>query len=66
MKWGGWTRQPAVLCEKGVNLKNAYGFVVDKGKQAVLVFEVDQPAAAGKALAGAGYKVLSEGEMGGL
>ncbi len=60
---GELDKATTVLREKGVNLKNAYGFVVDKGKGAVLLFEVDQPAAAAKVLEGAGYKPLSEAEM---
>jgi hypothetical protein len=60
---GGLDRAATVLSEKGVNLKNAYGFVVDKGKEAVLLFEVDQPAVAAKVLETAGYKVLSEADM---
>ena len=63
---GGLDKVATVLSEKGVNLKNAYGFVVDKGKQAVLLFEVDQPAAAAKVLEAAGYEVLGEEEMGRL
>jgi hypothetical protein len=63
---GGLDRAAQVLCENGVNLKNAYGFVVDKGKRAVLLFEVDQPAAATKALEAAGLKPLSEAELAGL
>lgn len=60
---GGLDKAAQVLCENGVNLKNAYGFVVEKGKRAVLLFEVDQPAAAAKALETAGFKPLTEAEM---
>ena len=60
---GGLDKAATVLCEKGVNLKNAYGFVVDKGKRAILLFEVDQAAAATQALEAAGYKPLSEAEL---
>lgn len=57
---GGLDKAAQVLCGKGINLKNAYGFVVDKGKQAFLLFEVDDPAEAAKAFTDAGYKPLAE------
>ncbi len=60
---GGLDKAAQVLCQSGVNLKNAYGFVVDKGRQAVLLFEVDQPAAAARALDAAGYKALTEQDL---
>ena len=60
---GGLDKAAQVLWEKGVNLKNAYGFVIDKGRQAILLFEVDQPAAAAKALETAGYKPLDEADL---
>jgi hypothetical protein len=65
-KVGGLDKAAQVLCEKGINLKNAYGFVVDKGKQAILLFEVDQPAVAAKTLEAAGYKPLSAAELANL
>ena len=63
---GGLDHAAKVLCEKGINLKNACGFVIDKGRQAVLLFEVDQPAQAATALEAAGYQPLTESELGKL
>jgi hypothetical protein len=63
---GGLDKAAHVLAQKGVNLKNAYGFVVDKGKQAILLFEVDQPAVAASALEAAGYKPLKEADLANL
>lgn len=60
---GGLDKAAQLLCRNGINLKNAYGFVVDKGRQAILLFEVDQPEAAAAALVRAGYRPLGTAEL---
>ncbi len=60
---GGLDKAAQVLCQNGVNLKNACGFVVDKGRQAMLLFEVDQPEAAARALEAGGYRPLTEQDL---
>lgn len=63
---GGLHRPARTLLDKGINAKNAYGFVVDKGRQAVFIFEVDNPCEAAGALAVAGFHVLEESDLAGL
>lgn len=60
---GGLDKAAHVLCSRSINIKHAYGFVSQKGRQAVLLFEVDQPAAAAEAFEVAGQKPLSEAEL---
>jgi hypothetical protein len=63
---GGLNQAARVLLAKDINAKNAYGFVLEKGKQAVFVFEVEDPCAAGQALQAAGYQLLDEAALTGL
>ncbi len=62
---GGLDRAGRVLRDKGINLKNAHGFVLEKGKQAVLLFEVDQPQQVAQVLAEAGFQALTEADLAG-
>jgi hypothetical protein len=62
-KVGGLDKAARALADKCVNVKHACGFVVEKGKQAVFVFEVDQPAVAAKALEAAGYKPMGPEDL---
>jgi hypothetical protein len=62
-KVGGLDKAAHALADKCINVKHAYGFVVEKGRQAIFLFEVDQPAAAAKTLEAAGYKPLGPDDL---
>ena len=47
-----------LLADKGVNIENAYGFVLESWKQAVFVVDVDQINKTEKILEEAGFKTL--------
>jgi hypothetical protein len=60
---GGLHAVAGLLGRTGVNIEDAYGFVVEDRKRAVLVMEVDRPAEVQKLLAGQGLKTLSDAEI---
>ena len=55
---GGLDRLMQLLADKGVNVENAYGFVLESWKQAVFVVDVDQINKTEKILEEAGFKTL--------
>ncbi len=55
---GGLDRLMQLLADKGVNIENAYGFVLESWKQAVFVVDVDQINKTEKILEEAGFKTL--------
>jgi len=63
---GGLDKAAQVLCQNGINIKHAYGFVAEKNRQAVFMFEVDQPSQAAKVLADASYKPLTQADLANL
>ncbi len=65
-KVGGLDKPAHILAENCVNIRHAYGFVLEKGKQAVFIFEVDNAALASKILAEAGVKTLTEADLASL
>jgi hypothetical protein len=54
------------LSDRKVNLDDCYGFVLAKGKEAAVVLEVQDPAAAQRALEARGMRMLSDGDVHGL
>jgi len=60
---GGLHRVCRALGEKGVNIEDAYGFVVKDRETAILVVEVEKIPEAEKILAAAGFEILSDEEL---
>jgi hypothetical protein len=46
-----------------VNVEDCYGFVIDEGKRAAIVFETEKPAEAEKVLAATKIRLVSDKEM---
>lgn len=65
-KVGSLDKAAHILSENCVNLKHAYGFVLDKGKEAIFIFEVDNTKLAAKLLTEAGYKPLTDEDLANL
>jgi hypothetical protein len=51
------------LSAQGVNIDDCYGFVLAKGREAAVVLEVRDPAAAARVMAGIGVKLLSDADI---
>ncbi len=62
-KPGGLAAVAAILHECNINVEDAYGFITDKGKEAVFIFQVPQVAHAEKLLLEKGIKVLTDREL---
>lgn len=52
-----------VLTENGMNIEDAYGFVVKRGEQAVLVIQVENQPRAQSVLERNGFQLLSDEEI---
>ncbi len=63
---GGLHAVCAALGEKGINIEDAYGFVVKDRETAVLVMEVEKIPEAEDVLRGAGFHILEDHELYGL
>jgi len=57
-KPGGLDSLIQLLFEKGINIENAYGFVLESRKKAVFVVDVDQLEQTQKILKDAGFETL--------
>jgi hypothetical protein len=62
-KPGGLDRLMQLLLKENINVNNAYGFVLDSGKTAVFVVEVDPMDKAQKLIDKAGFKTLDDGAL---
>ena len=60
---GGLHALLEVLAQHGLNVLDAYGFVVAPGQRAIWCMEVAEPAAAAGLLAAAGLEVLDGSEL---
>jgi len=60
---GGLHDVAAALSGNGINVQDAYGFIVEKCRLAVFIFQVDDPHAAGAVLRQAGFSVLKDEEL---
>ncbi|MEN3183398.1 MAG: ACT domain-containing protein [Atribacterota bacterium] len=60
---GGLHRVAKVLAENGINVEDAYGFVVERGKTAVLVIQVEHEPQAQSILERNGFVLLSDEEI---
>lgn len=60
---GGLHRVAKVLAENSINIEDAYGFVVERGKTAVLVIQVEHEPQAQSILERNGFVLLSDAEI---
>jgi hypothetical protein len=60
---GGLHRVTEILGQAGINIEDAYGFVIEDRKRAILVMEVDRVEIVQDLLARHGLKTLSDGEI---
>jgi hypothetical protein len=51
------------LASAQVNVEDCYGFVIEEGKKAAIVFEVEKFPEAEKALAGTSIHLISDAEI---
>jgi hypothetical protein len=51
------------LAGASVNVEDCYGFVLEEGRRAAIVFEVEKFPEAEKALAGSGVRLISDAEI---
>jgi hypothetical protein len=60
---GGLHKIAAALADSGINVEDAYGFIVKSQEEAVFVFQVENPMKAEKILVGKGFTMLGENEL---
>lgn len=56
---GGLDRLVQLLAKEGINVENAYGFVLESWKRAVFVIDVDQMEKTQRVLEAGGFETLS-------
>ncbi len=62
-KPGGLHEVASILTKNDVNVEDAYGFIVERKKDAVFVFQVQDVRRTEKLLSEAGFTILSDGEL---
>jgi hypothetical protein len=62
-KPGGLHEVSSILTKNDVNVEDAYGFIIERKKHAVFVFQVEDVHRTEKLLAEAGFPILSDGEL---
>ena len=62
-KPGGLHEVASILTKNDVNVEDAYGFIVERKKDAVFVFQVQDVRRTEKLLLEAGFTILSDGEL---
>ena len=60
---GGLHEVASALSGSGINVEDAYGFIISSKKEAVFVFQVESPLKAEKILAAKGFSMLGEKEL---
>jgi hypothetical protein len=63
---GGLDKILPLLAAQNVNVKDAYGFILDRGTEAVFVFEVENPDETEKYLRAGGCEVMSADDLYGM
>jgi hypothetical protein len=63
---GGLDKILPLIFDQGTNIEDAYGFILERGKEAAFIFEVDAPEELETFLAGKGYGVMGEDALYGL
>lgn len=62
-KPGGLYQVARIIRESGVNVEDAYGFILESGKSAVFVFQVENVRSVERFLQDAGIQVLQEKDL---
>jgi len=62
-KPGGLAETVSVFNTCSINVENAYGFIIEKGKEAVFIFQVSNPAHAESMLKEKGLLLLTDREL---
>lgn len=62
-KSGGLAEVAQVLDQNEINVDDAYGFLVESHKEAVFIFQVENPHHVERLLTSNGFKVLSDTEL---
>jgi hypothetical protein len=62
-KPGGLAEIAAVLNTSSINVEDAYGFITEKGKQAVFIFQVSNTSHAESLLREKGLQLLTDNEL---
>lgn len=62
-KPGGLFRASTILADKGVNVEDAYGFILEGGSTAVFVFQVENVRKTENILKEAGFDILADNEL---
>ncbi|MCX7677583.1 MAG: ACT domain-containing protein [Spirochaetes bacterium] len=62
-KPGGLYNVARIIRESGVNVEDAYGFILESGKSAVFVFQVENVRTVERVLQDAGITVLQEKDL---
>jgi hypothetical protein len=60
---GGFFEASQKLADAGINILDAYGFIVEKGARAILVVQVEDVAQANARLSGIGMKSISDDDL---
>jgi hypothetical protein len=60
---GGLAKVAKILNKREINVEDAYGFTIEKGKEAVFVFQVANPSHAESILKDEGLSLLSDSEL---
>jgi len=63
---GGLDKLMQILSEEGININNAYGFILESSKRAVFVVDVDQMPKTEKLLEEKGFKTLDAQSLSGM
>ncbi len=63
---GGLDKLMQILSEEGININNAYGFILESSKRAVFVVDVDQMPKTEKLLDEKGFKTLDAQSLSGM
>jgi hypothetical protein len=62
-KPGGLSEIAAILNKCEINVDDAYGFITEKGKEAVFIFQVQNPSKAENVLREKGVSILTDREL---
>lgn len=63
---GGLDKLMQILYQEGININNAYGFILESSKRAVFVVDVDQMQKTEKLLDEKGFKTLDAQSLSGM
>lgn len=62
-KPGSFDKLVQLLADKNINIENAYGFVLESWKKAIIILDIKELERAKEILEKAGFEILNEEEM---